>query len=242
MGDRGGVGRRALLIGGAAALGAGWAAIRLSDPGPEPLSGPVAIAPRRLQWSDLRPKTSQAAALRARIDARRRGELGLPAASTGPMAWPGPAGVRTHESAVASDWVDGGALNTGVSADGPFSWDSGRPAQAEDLVAALDGALVALPGYAVPLELGADGARSFLLAPFVGACIHVPPPPANQIVLVRSPAPYRFEHVFEAIVVTGEMRAAPTRSRLAEVGYQLQARRIEPFDPQADGEAWAQSR
>ena len=47
---------------------------------------------------------------------------------------------------------------------------------------------VRLPGYAVPLDADRSDKREFLLVPYFGACIHTPPPPANQIVLVRPTA------------------------------------------------------
>ncbi|MFM8769785.1 MAG: DUF3299 domain-containing protein, partial [Rubrivivax sp.] len=46
------------------------------------------------------------------------------------------------------------------------------------------GQWVRLPGYLVPLEETKDGLKEFLLVPYFGACIHSPPPPANQIVHV----------------------------------------------------------
>lgn len=48
-----------------------------------------------------------------------------------------------------------------------------------------DGALVKIPGFMVPLEDDAYRVREFLLVPYMGACIHTPPPPPNQIVHVR---------------------------------------------------------
>ena len=48
----------------------------------------------------------------------------------------------------------------------------------------LDGRYVLLPGYVVPLEFSDSRIIEFLLVPWVGACIHKPPPPANQIVHV----------------------------------------------------------
>ena len=55
----------------------------------------------------------------------------------------------------------------------------------------LNGQYVKLPGYVVPLESDAGGLLSeFLLVPYYGACIHVPPPPSNQIVYVRLNKPY----------------------------------------------------
>src|SRR5512139_3523363 len=57
------------------------------------------------------------------------------------------------------------------------SWDN-APTRSE-----LNGAKIRLPGYVVPLEMGEGGRLSqFLLVPYFGACIHTPPPPANQIV------------------------------------------------------------
>ena len=71
--------------------------------------------------------------------------------------------------------------------------DTWRPiydANASKLNMALDGVTVRLPGYIIPVDLGADGVTSFVLVPYVGACIHVPPPPANQLVFVTTEKPW----------------------------------------------------
>lgn len=60
--------------------------------------------------------------------------------------------------------------------------ESGEPSPQ---LAALNGTRVKVAGYMVPLEDTADRASDFLLVPYQGACIHVPPPPPNQIVHVR---------------------------------------------------------
>ena len=60
-----------------------------------------------------------------------------------------------------------------------------RRAQAENVVSGLDGETIRMPGYVLPLEFDGSKVKEFLLVPFVGACIHTPPPPANQIVHVR---------------------------------------------------------
>ena len=59
--------------------------------------------------------------------------------------------------------------------------ESGEPSPQ---LTALNGTRVKVAGYMVPLEDTADRASDFLLVPYLGACIHVPPPPANQIVHV----------------------------------------------------------
>ena len=49
---------------------------------------------------------------------------------------------------------------------------------------------VKLPGYVIPLEYYGREINTFLLVPYIGACIHVPPPPPNQIVYVDSKKPW----------------------------------------------------
>ena len=51
----------------------------------------------------------------------------------------------------------------------------------------------------------------FLLVPWVGACIHTPPPPPNQIVHVKSAKPFEIKGMFDAVWVTGRMAANATR-------------------------------
>lgn len=67
----------------------------------------------------------------------------------------------------------------------------------------LDGKTVRMPGYVLPLETEGTAVREFLLVPFVGACIHVPPPPSNQMVFVESAEPYESDALFEPVWVEG---------------------------------------
>ena len=92
-----------------------------------------------------------------------------------------------------------------------------------------NGRIVRLSGFVIPLDQDGTGVRVFMLVPYVGACIHVPPPPANQLVLVTSERPYEVEGLFAPVTVTGMFGAAATSTRLAEVGYALSADRIEAY-------------
>ena len=49
---------------------------------------------------------------------------------------------------------------------------------------AMNGARIRIPGFVVPLENQRNQITEFLLVPYFGACIHVPPPPANQLIHV----------------------------------------------------------
>lgn len=92
-----------------------------------------------------------------------------------------------------------------------------------------NGRTVRLPGFMVPLDYDGTGVTAFILVPYVGACIHVPPPPANQLVLVTTERPYETDGLFEAVTVTGMFGVAAALTGLAEVGYALSADRIEPY-------------
>lgn len=72
----------------------------------------------------------------------------------------------------------------------------------------LDGKLVKIPGYLLPLNLSGSAVTEFLLVPYVGACIHVPPPPPNQIIYSVSahPVPYRIDKPFIPVSVTGRIK------------------------------------
>lgn len=102
------------------------------------------------------------------------------------------------------------------------------------VVAALDGQWVKLPGFAVPLDFEAKKVREFLLVPYFGACIHAPPPPANQTVYVKvEPGRERKIGLYDTVWVSGILSAKRFKSELAEAGYTLQAREIEPYvDPE----------
>ena len=92
---------------------------------------------------------------------------------------------------------------------------------------ALDGKRVRLAGFTTPVGFGEDETR-FLLVPELGACIHVPPPPPNQIVYVPTSSPV--PEMFAAVWVTGTLRADPVATILADVGYRLEDVATEPYD------------
>ncbi|PJE32137.1 hypothetical protein SAMN06297129_2064 [Pseudooceanicola antarcticus] len=92
-----------------------------------------------------------------------------------------------------------------------------------------NGKIVRLPGFIVPLDFDAKGVTAFILAPFVGACIHVPPPPANQLVFVTTDRPYESKGLYDPVNVTGMFGTAATGTQLAQIGYALSADEIVPF-------------
>ena len=94
----------------------------------------------------------------------------------------------------------------------------------------LNGIQVKVPGFVVPLEVDSHGIHSFLLVPYAGACIHTPPPPPNQLILVHTPAPWGDHEYWEPIWVTGEIRTQIQDSEIAETGYVMGADAIEKYE------------
>ena len=92
------------------------------------------------------------------------------------------------------------------------------------------GQSVRLPGYVVPLEDLPEGMKEFLLVPYFGACIHSPPPPANQIVHVVLDKPAKRLRLMDVVWVSGPMSATKTDSHMGVAGYRIEARQVAPYN------------
>jgi hypothetical protein len=97
------------------------------------------------------------------------------------------------------------------------------------VVASLDGRDVRLSGYVVPLKHEGMRVSEFLLVPYVGACIHVPPPPRNQIVYVTVEKPIRVKGLFAAVTVSGIMSTRSSDTELAQTGYSITGGDVRPY-------------
>lgn len=92
---------------------------------------------------------------------------------------------------------------------------------------------VRIPGYAVPLDAERSDKREFLLVPYFGACIHTPPPPANQIVLVRPTAQSKIKKMPESmdvLWVEGELKEGRVSTGQGVSGYLLEAVSVAPYE------------
>ena len=94
-------------------------------------------------------------------------------------------------------------------------------------VSAMDGRLVRLAGYVVPLESSMDELKEFLLVPYFGACLHTPPPPANQIVHVIAQQPAQGIRTMDVVSVTGTITTTRQDSVMGVSGYSLSAVTVE---------------
>jgi hypothetical protein len=94
---------------------------------------------------------------------------------------------------------------------------------------ALDGQSVRIPGYVVPLEETKDGLKEFLLVPYFGACIHSPPPPANQIIHVLPSSVAKGFRSMDPVWISGTLKREKVDSYMGAAGYRMQAQLVEPY-------------
>jgi len=195
----------------------------------------LAEEPRQVMWADLVPasaafdnpflkltpeqlaRVSEVAAIR---DRRARGDKNLSQTEI------------DGEQKLSRKLVEAGVDVDGLLAKRKEIIDRGR-----SINPLLNGQVVRLPGYLLPLEFSGKMVSEFLLVPWVGACIHTPPPPPNQTVHVTPERPVAMTGVFEPVWVTGPLRAAPLKKSLSlvdgsadiEVGYSIHASQVEPY-------------
>lgn len=195
----------------------------------------LADEPRQVMWADLVPRSaamdnpflrltkeqlawvSEVAAVRDRKD---RGDRTLSATE------------RESEQAAERKLQEAGIDVDGLLATRMKIIERGRAVNP-----LLNGQNVRLPGYLLPLEFSGKQVSEFLLVPWVGACIHTPPPPPNQIVHVKPAKPVEMGGMFAPVWVTGQMTTGAIKKSLSlvdgsadiEVGYSLRASRVEPY-------------
>lgn len=95
----------------------------------------------------------------------------------------------------------------------------------------LDGVVVQLPGFMLPLDYTEAGKVSaFLLVPYYGACIHVPPPPPNQIIFVdTTAAPVEAKGLWDPVIVTGLLESKMNINGLGDAAYTMTLDLLEPY-------------
>lgn len=105
-----------------------------------------------------------------------------------------------------------------------------RTGAPSELLRQLDGRIVRLPGYIVPLDDFADAVTEFLLVPYFGACIHTPPPPPNQMVHVRvTRGTHRATSWMAPVWIEGRFEIRAVTSPYGVVAFQLRATAITPY-------------
>ena len=98
------------------------------------------------------------------------------------------------------------------------------------IIAELNGKEVKIPGFVVPLEGDDENLTEFLLVPYFGACIHVPPPPSNKIVYVKFEKGIPVDSLYDAVWVHGVLSTEGWQGDIASVGYSMKGMGVTPFE------------
>lgn len=136
---------------------------------------------------------------------------------TAPLSAPADRG----QSAPAIDWGVLAALNL-------------RTGEPSDSLRQLDGRRVRLAGFVVPLEDFQERAAEFLLVPYFGACVHMPPPPANQMVYARVRTGVVPLSLFAPVWLEGTLRITRVQSVYGAASYRMTVESITPYRKERD--------
>ncbi|WP_432698493.1 DUF3299 domain-containing protein [Marinobacterium sp. YM272] len=98
------------------------------------------------------------------------------------------------------------------------------------VVEELDGKMVRIPGFVVPLSGEDQLIDRFFLVPYFGACIHTPPPPSNQIIDTHYEPGTKLDSLYDAVWITGKLTLHTYQHEMGTAGYRLEAYQIEPYE------------
>jgi uncharacterized protein len=85
----------------------------------------------------------------------------------------------------------------------------------------LNGSNIKIEGFVVPLDMTSEAIGEFLLVPFFGACIHTPPPPANQIIHIVPKEPQKGLRAMETVTIEGTMETVTSTTSMGNAGYRI---------------------
>lgn len=98
------------------------------------------------------------------------------------------------------------------------------------IVSKMNGSAIRIPGFIVPLEFDdKQTITQFFLVPWFGACIHLPPPPPNQIILTNYPKGLKLESLYEPFWISGVLETSLVENELASAAYVLEMNAYEPY-------------
>lgn len=122
----------------------------------------------------------------------------------------------------AGEWADVDIDHNSVGANEQLGSSQAVPS--------MDARTVRIPGYVVPLEMDdQQRMRSFFLVPYYGACIHVPPPPPNQMIYAELEVPIEVPSMWDAYWLTGRLKIDRFDGEIASSSYRALSARLEPW-------------
>ena len=99
------------------------------------------------------------------------------------------------------------------------------------IVEEMDGKAIRIPGFMVPLEWDDNqSVLQFFLVPFLGACIHVPPPPPNQVIHVTTSTAIETWDLYTPFWISGVIQTSYIENDIAAATYAMELQSIEVYE------------
>ena len=154
---------------------------------------------------------------------------------SGALATPKTALAATLKEITWDDLLPAGVPYSEIIGEGELdevndTWNPIYDENATKLNESLDGSYIKMPGFIIPFDIGVKGVTEFMLVPYTGACIHMPPPPANQLVMVNAKTPWPSDDLWNPVWVIGMMRMQLQTTDLGQTGYAIVADQMEVYE------------
>lgn len=90
---------------------------------------------------------------------------------------------------------------------------------------------IRIPGFVVPLEFDDEQTITrFLLVPYFGACLHLPPPPPNQVIYAEFPTGFQVAALYDPFYIEGELRTLPEDTEQGTAAYTVRVAWVYPYE------------
>lgn len=138
-----------------------------------------------------------------------------------------PAYISETEDGSAEDQIDSNIKSAiAAASDDPYQ----QALISTEVRPEMNGLMVRLPGFVVPLEFNEDQViTQFFLVPYFGACLHMPPPPPNQIILVDAAQGLSVAELSTPLWISGKLSTEVTENDMAMSSYSLAMMDYEPY-------------
>ena len=189
-----------------------------------------------IEWTDLIPEADLEALrnppeyINDIVDGSPEDVISGNTSNSAPPEWESSENTDESGWSTGEDWDDGSTWGT-VQWSSPQEEAYQNALTSTKTVEEYNGKEIKLPGFVVPLEFDDDlTITQFFLVPYFGACIHLPPPPPNQMVLVDYPEGFKLEALHTPFWISGELSIQIEQNDLGTSAYAMTMKSFELYD------------
>ncbi|GAB1256963.1 hypothetical protein NBRC116494_14650 [Aurantivibrio plasticivorans] len=131
------------------------------------------------------------------------------------------------------DEIPDGSIDDSIEKIGELNKNSpyGRALKSTQIIPEFNDKKIRIPGFVVPLDSDEDQRiTSFFLVPYFGACLHLPPPPPNQIIYAEFPKGLVVDVLYDPFWIEGTVKTEINSTMLGTSAYTMTVDRIEIYE------------